>query len=330
MGGPLLSVEGLSVVFHSPIGDVHALRGITFDVERGETFGLVGESGCGKTVTGRSILRILPHPGEITRGRINFEGLELLEIGERQMQAIRGRKISMIFQDPSAALNPVFTIGQQLMEVMQQHHTQPKAALRRLAAQYLASCELPNPKDCIDAYPHQLSGGMQQRAMIAMALSSQPDLLIADEPTTALDVTIQAQILDLLVKIKEEQGISVILITHNMGVVAETCQYVSVLYAGRIAEQGSVSDIFHNAKHPYTQGLLLTLPRPGSRGHDLMVIPGSVPSGVDPLPGCAFAARCEYAMDLCREEQPALTHLSQDHYAACHRYGDQAGGGENG
>lgn len=330
MDAPLLSIQDLRVVFHSPIGDIHALRGISFKVERGETFGLVGESGCGKTVTGRSILRILPHPGEITHGRILFDGLELLEASERQMQAIRGRKISMVFQDPAAALNPVFTIGKQLMEVMQQHHSRPKAALRRLAVGYLADCELPNPQDCIDAYPHQLSGGMQQRAMVAMALSSQPDLLIADEPTTALDVTIQAQILDLLVKIKEERGISVILITHNMGVVAETCQYVAVLYAGRIAEQGSVEDIFHHPKHPYTHGLLQTLPQRGSRGRKLLVIPGSVPSGIDPLPGCAFAERCAQVMDHCRLDQPPLAYLDEDHFAACYLYSDEAAGGDDG
>ncbi len=330
MGTPLLLVQDLMVVFHSPIGDVQALRGISFKVERGETFGLVGESGCGKTVTGRSILRILPHSGRITHGRILFDGLELLEAGERQMQRIRGRRISLVFQDPAAALNPVFTIGQQLMEVMQQHHAGTKAALRRLAVEYLANCELPNPEDCINAYPHQLSGGMQQRAMIAMALSSQPDLLIADEPTTALDVTIQAQILDLLVKIKEEQQISVILITHNMGVVAETCQYVAVLYAGRIAEQGSVDDIFHNPKHPYTRGLLQTLPQTGTRGHELMVIPGSVPSGIDPLPGCAFAERCGRVMDLCRVDQPPPVRLGEDHFAACYLYSDGVAGGEDG
>ena len=327
MPEPLLSVEDLKVVFHTPIGDINALRGISFAVEPGETFGLVGESGCGKTVTGRSILRIIPHPGEIISGTITFDGKNLLKLSEREMQQIRGGRIAMIFQDPAAALNPVFTIGQQLMEVMQQHYNESKSKLFDLAIDLLSQCELPNPEDFIQAYPHQFSGGMQQRAMIAMALSSKPDLLIADEPTTALDVTIQAQILDLLVKIKEEQNISIILITHNMGVVADTCQFIAVLYAGRIAERGSVRDIFHDPKHPYTQGLLQSLPHPGTRGHNLKVIPGSVPDGIDPVPGCAFASRCEFVMDVCWQAQPALLEHGEDRYVACYLYSEAVEGG---
>jgi peptide/nickel transport system ATP-binding protein len=320
---PILTIDDLKVVFHTPLGKVHALRGISFTVERGQTFGLVGESGCGKTVTGLSILSLVPPPGKIISGRIIFDGEDLRQKSEHQMRNIRGRRIAMIFQDPAAALNPVFTIGHQLMEVMRHHNLAKSEELHRRSLQMLSDVELPQPKELLNSYPHHLSGGMQQRVMIAMALSSNPDLLIADEPTTALDVTIQAQILELLAKLKQERNISIILITHNMGIVAETCQKVAILYAGRIVEQAEVHDIFQHPYHPYTQGLLSALPSPGSRGNDLKDIPGTVPSGLNPISGCAFASRCEYVMDICWKEHPSFIHHNEEHRTACYLYSNQ-------
>lgn len=317
MNQPLLSVEDLYVRFRTPLGDVHAIRGISFSIERGQIMGLVGETGCGKSMTGRSILRLVPQPGEITGGRILFEGQDLMPLSEDEMHKIRGERIAMIYQDPAAALNPVFSIGQQIFMVMEQHQANSDVDTRQRVIQLLEDVGLPEPMTLYNAYPHELSGGMQQRAMIAMALSSDPSLLIADEPTTALDVTIQAQILDLLITLQRARGISILLITHNLGIVAETCQRVVVLYAGRIAEQGDVGDIFHRPHHPYTKGLLAALPNPGSRGNALNVIPGRVPSGLDLPPGCTFAPRCEYVMDHCSQRQPGLFTVSPNHEAAC-------------
>ena len=303
MGNPILVVDDLRVEFATPLGTVRALRGLSFSVEHEEIFGLVGESGCGKTMTGRSILRMLPTAGEITDGKINFDGRDITRVEEKEMREIRGRRIAMIFQDPSASLNPVFTIGQQIMEVIRQHRPVEKSDLRRYAIEILNDVELPDPKAALDAYPHQLSGGMQQRAMIALALSSNPDLLIADEPTTALDVTIQAQILDLLRRIKAQRELSIILITHNLGVVADICHRVAIVYAGRVVETGPVEQIFRHPKHPYTLGLLASVPRLGTRGSQLQGLPGTVPRGSERIIGCAFAPRCAQVMEVCREKK---------------------------
>jgi oligopeptide/dipeptide ABC transporter ATP-binding protein len=321
MNQPLLQIENLQVVFRTPFGLSHALRGVSVEIQAGQIFGIVGESGCGKSMTARAILGIVPHPGKVVKGRILFEGQNLREFSEREMQKIRGRRIAMIFQNPKQALNPVFTIGQQLLDVMKHHQIAAnKKALYEHVLQLLGDVGLPQTDRILNAYPHRLSGGQQQRVMIAMALSTEPDLLIADEPTTALDVTIQAQILDLLVKLQQERGVTIMLITHDMGVVAKICQHVAVLYAGRVVEQGPVREIFKKTKHPYTQGLLTTLPHPGSRGHDLNVIAGSVPSGFTPITGCAFASRCQHLMDVCQQQFPPWYEFENNHQAACFLY----------
>jgi peptide/nickel transport system ATP-binding protein len=293
------------------------LSGISFDVHTHEIFGLVGETGCGKTVTGLSILQLLPKSARITHGSILFYGADLLKAPAKELEALRGSDIAMIFQDPSSSLNPVFTIGSQMERVLRQHkHMTAKEAKAR-AAEMLDKVGLPDVQRMLAAYPHQLSGGQQQRVMIAMALSCNPRLLIADEPTTALDVTIQAQILRLLRNLQEQFDFSVILITHNLGVVAQTCDRLAVLYAGRVAEIGSTVDIFNNPQHPYTRGLMNAIPRPGSRGKKMAAIPGTVPSNPGVVVGCPFAPRCEHVFDRCKTETPTLFDISAGHQAAC-------------
>ncbi len=316
MGQPLLQIKDLRMVFHTPVGKLKALRGISLTVDRGQIFGIVGESGCGKTMMARAILGIVPHPGEVTEGNILYYGEDLLRLNQHEIRKFRGKHIAMIFQNPQAALNPLFTIGEQISAVMKQNRG--KADIDKIIG-LIRDTGLPNPEKILKSYPHRLSGGMQQRAMIAMALSSEPELLIADEPTTALDVTIQAQILELLTKLKEEKGLTILFVTHNMGVVAETCDSVAVFYAGKVVEQGTVRDIFHNPKHPYTQGLLATLPHPGSRGKDLATIPGVVPSGFTDIPGCPFATRCRYVMEICREQQPPWTEFKNGSIGFSHK-----------
>ncbi len=320
MSEPLLSVRDLYVHFPTYAGVVHALNGVSFDLYPGEIFGLVGETGCGKSVTGLSILRLVPPPGEIVGGQILFRGQDLLTLPSAQMRALRGAKIAMIFQDPAAALNPVFSIGEQMEIVIRRHRRMGRDAARRQAVEVLRAVGMPEPERILSAYPHELSGGMQQRVMIALALSCGAEVLIADEPTTALDVTIQAQILDLLVDLKRERGISVLLITHNLGVVAETCDRVAVLYAGSVVEMAPTSELFQAMKHPYTQGLLAAIPRPDRRGRSLLSIPGSVPNGLQLPTGCLFHPRCSFAWDRCREERPTLLSVGEDHQVACHLY----------
>lgn len=313
----LLSVSDLHVEFKTSRGVLKALNGISFNVKRGEVFGLVGETGCGKTVTGLSILRLLPRSAIITNGVIDFDGTNLLDLPVSEMEQVRGGKIAMIFQDPSSSLNPVFTIGSQIMRVIRQHTELNAKQARARAGETLAAVGLPDVARVMSSYPHQLSGGQQQRVMIAMALSCRPQLLIADEPTTALDVTIQAQILKLLRDLQKQFDISVILITHNLGVVAQTCDRLAVLYAGRVAELGSTKDIFINPRHPYTRGLMNAIPKPGSRGKKMAAIPGTVPSNPGALAGCPFAPRCEFVFERCQAESPALLNVSHEHLASC-------------
>ncbi len=313
----LLSVQDLHLEFKASRGILNALNGIEFDVRRGEFFGLVGETGCGKTVTGLSVLRLLPRSAKITKGEIRFEESNLLNLSSTEMQETRGGKIAMIFQDPSSSLNPVFTVGSQMLRVIRQHLKLDAKRARAQAEEMLAAVGLPDEKRVMNSYPHQLSGGQQQRVMIAMALSCKPRLLIADEPTTALDVTIQAQILRLLRDLQDQFDFSMILITHNLGVVAQTCERLAVLYAGRVAESGTTRDIFTNPQHPYTRGLMNAIPKPGSRGKSMPAIAGSVPSNPGALTGCPFAPRCEFAFDRCRAELPKMFEVSDGHLAAC-------------
>jgi peptide/nickel transport system ATP-binding protein len=308
------------VSFPTPQGELHAVRGISFDVRKGQVFGVVGESGCGKTATGRALVRLVPPPGRIVEGCILYHGENLLAKSEAAMRGLRGRRIAMVFQDPSAALNPVFTIGQQLLGIMHRHGIATGHAARKRAVDLLSNLGLPSPADMLDRYPHQLSGGMQQRVMLSMALAADPEIIIADEATTALDVTIQAQIVELLLRLRDERGLTIIFITHDLGLVAEICDYVAVLYMGRIVEEGDTDSIFHDTRHPYTRGLLAALPNDKTWGKPLNVIPGSVPTATKAINGCSFAPRCPAVMERCRTIDPATASFSAQHSAACHLY----------
>lgn len=314
----ILQVKDLQVSFSTYGGEVKAVRGVTFDLHKGETLAIVGESGCGKSVTSQSIMRLIPEPpGRIAGGEILFNGKDLIQLKESELRKIRGANISMIFQDPMTALNPTLTIGEQIMEGILQHEKLSRQQARKVAVEMLNLVGIPNPEERLKQYPHQFSGGMRQRIVIAMALICRPEVLIADEPTTALDVTIQAQILELFREIQKKTGVSIILITHDLGVVAQVADRIAVMYAGKIVELGSRREIFYQPKHPYTQGLLKSVPRLDIEKAELVPIPGSPPDLFSPPVGCAFAARCPYAMEVCDRVYPASTFLSQQHHVDC-------------
>jgi len=319
---PLLEVEGLRTWFYTRDGVVRAVDGVSFAVYPGETLAIVGESGCGKSVTSLSVMRLVASPpGRIIAGRIAFGGRDLLALTEEEMRRVRGNEISMIFQEPMTSLNPVFTVGHQIAETLAVHRGLTRAAAAARAVEMLRLVNIPEPGRRVTQYPHQLSGGMRQRVMIAMALACNPRLLIADEPTTALDVTIQAQILDLMASLKAQTGAAIVLITHDLGVVAEMAQRVVVMYAGRKIEEAPVAALFARPRHPYTRGLLASIPRLGEAGlaprKRLAEIAGVVPSLREEIPGCVFAPRCPHATDRCRNEYPPLERKNEDHLVAC-------------
>ena len=314
----LLEVSDLHVAFPSKREAVRAVDGVSFRVFQGETFGLVGESGCGKSQTLRSILGLLKQPGRITGGEIRYKGADIAKMSQRELQKIRGKEISMIFQEPMTALNPVLRIRSQMYEAFEGEKLS-KEEKRRRAIELLKLVGIPSPETRLDEYPHQFSGGMRQRAMIAIALGARPKLLLADEPTTALDVTIQDQIMKLLNQLKQELGMSIILVTHDLGVIAQMCDRVAVMYAGQIVEMTDTVTLFSRPRHPYTYGLMGSLPNEETAGTTLEAIKGSPPNLAHLPEGCPFSPRCKYACDLCRRERPALTEVEPGHLARCHR-----------
>lgn len=314
----ILEVKDLHVTFSTYGGTVKAVRGVDFHLNKGETLAIVGESGCGKSVTSNAIMRLIPDPpGKISKGKITFNGIDLTNLTEKEMRSIRGVDISMIFQDPMTALNPTLTIGSQLMEGLKQHQDISNDAAKRKALEMMDLVGIPNPEERLKQYPHQFSGGMRQRIVIAMALICEPELLIADEPTTALDVTIQAQILELFEKIQDVTGVSIILITHDLGVVAKIADRIVVMYAGKIIEVGTKREIFYNPEHPYTKGLLNSVPRLDLQGEKLTPIEGTPPDLFSPPVGCPFTARCPFAMEVCDKVYPENTKLSETHIVDC-------------
>jgi oligopeptide/dipeptide ABC transporter ATP-binding protein len=320
----ILEIKGLKTYFYTESGIVRAVDGVDLNVKRGEVLGLVGESGCGKSVTSLSIMRLVGQPGRIVEGKIIFEDQNILDLPESKMVDIRGNQISMIFQQPQSCLNPVFRVGDQLSEVLLIHEDVSKEEAEKRAVELLAMVGIPEPESRASSYPHEMSGGMAQRVMIAMALACLPQLLIADEPTTALDVTIQAQILDLMRNLKSQTDTAIILITHDLGVVAEMCDRVNVMYAGRIVEEAEVTELFQSPKHPYTQALIGSTPVLGQTAKELTTIPGSVPNLIDLPPGCKFAPRCqvrvENNLERCIDEEPKLKTVAPNHLARCWLY----------
>jgi oligopeptide transport system ATP-binding protein len=318
-GDSILQVNDLQISFSTYAGEVQAVRGVSFDLRRGETLAIVGESGSGKTVTAKSLLRLLPEANtRIKGGEAIFEGEDILKLSEQRMQKIRGEKIAMVFQDPMTSLDPTMKIGPQITESLKKHLGLSGQKARERAVELLTLVGIPNPGERVKQYPHQFSGGMRQRVVIAIALACDPQILIADEPTTALDVTIQAQILELLRELQQNLGMSVILITHDLGVVAHTAHRVAVMYAGKVVETGTLREIFYDPQMPYTWGLLSSIPLPtADRSQELIPIPGSPPDMADPPKGCPFTPRCPYAMRICAEEMPGYTTFSAEHKAAC-------------
>jgi peptide/nickel transport system ATP-binding protein len=316
----LLEIRGLKTHFATEDGMVHAVDGVDLTIDRGETLGVVGESGCGKTVTALSVLKLIATPpGRIVAGQILWQGRDLVPLSPEEMRSIRSKEIGIIFQEPMTSLNPVYTVGAQIAETVREHEGLGRRAALDKAVEMLRLVHIPNPQRRVHDYPHQFSGGMRQRVMIAMALSCNPKLLIADEPTTALDVTIQAQILELIAEMKERFGMAVMLITHAMGVVAETAQRVAVMYAGKVVEEAPVAELFSRPRHPYTRGLIRSIPRIDRAGRKerLAAIAGIVPSLLEPAEGCRFAARCEFAMPVCTAATPPLRRVATDHEVAC-------------
>jgi oligopeptide/dipeptide ABC transporter ATP-binding protein len=328
-GGRLLDVRGLRTSFHTRDGIVRAVDGIDFHVDRGEIVGLVGESGCGKSVTSLSIMRLVAAPGRVEAGEVVFDGTDLLKIRSDEMRRIRGNRISMIFQQPQSSLNPVWTVGRQIGEVLELHRNMTRKTASGRVIELLRLVGIPDPERRVKAYPHELSGGMAQRVMIAMALACEPELLIADEPTTALDVTIQAQILDLMRSLRDETGTAIILITHDLGVVAEMCDRVAVMYAGEIVEQTDTVSLFRDPLHPYTRGLIASIPVVGTVVDQLAVIPGNVPNLIDLPDGCRFAPRCltrvERNVELAGDVHPTLLPMRPGHDVRCWLYHDAEG-----
>ncbi len=316
---PILKINDLKVYFDTDEGLVKSVDGVSLQIMKGTTLGLVGESGCGKSVTCLSIPRLIPSPpGIIAGGNVIYKGQDLLALPEKDMEAIRGNDISMIFQEPMTSLNPVFTIGDQIKEAIMLHQNKTSAEAIELTVSILNKVGIPSPEIRINEYPHQMSGGMKQRVMIAMALSCNPEILIADEPTTALDVTIQAQILALMQSLQDDLGMSILLVSHDLGVVANIASYVAIMYASKIAEYGSVEDIYDNPRHPYTLGLFTSIPVTGQKKESLYVIPGNVPNPLAFPDGCKFWPRCAFSEDICRVNEPLLESVSQGHTVACH------------
>lgn len=314
----LLKITDLKTYFYTYEGVVKAVNGVNLEIKKGQTLGLVGESGCGKSVTALSIMRLIPDPpGKIVEGKILFEGIDLAKLSEKEMRKVRGKKISMIFQEPMTSLDPMFTIGHGIIEVLKLHQGIEKDLARKKAIEILRTVGFSDPEERIDVYPHELSGGMRQRAMIAMALACNPSLLIADEPTTALDVTIQAQILKLINDLKEQFNTSVLLITHDLGVIAESCDNVALMYAGYIVEKASVNTFFRNPLHPYAKGLMRSIPRLDIDRKKLDIINGSVPNLFQIPSGCPFHPRCEYCFNKCKKTLPKLNEIEPDHHVRC-------------
>ena len=319
MSEPVLSVEDLTVRFHLKRGTLTAVDGISFNVKKGENFGLVGESGSGKSVTARAIMRLIPSPpGHISAERVNLDGQNIYELSNDEVRSIRGRKIAMVFQEPMSALNPVYTVGSQIGDVLRTNLGMNKAEARERSIELLDLVGIPSARGRVDNYVHEFSGGMRQRVMLAMALSCDPTFLIADEPTTALDVTIQATILELITSMTDRFDMSLLFITHNLGVVAHACDRIGVMYASHLVEMGDKREIFRNPMHPYTVGLLNSIPRMDKQTRYLTPIKGSVCNMMDPPQGCKFHPRCEHAMDICRREIPKFREVAAGHYSACH------------
>ena len=324
MAKTLVEFKNVKTDFHTEAGVVKAVNDVSFKIKEGETVCVVGESGCGKSVTSMSLMRLIQAPiGKIEGGEIFYKGKDILKLTDEEMRKIRGNEIAMIFQEPMSSLNPVFTVGSQIMEAIMLHQQCDKKVARERAIEMIKLVGIPRADEIVDAYPHELSGGMRQRIMIAMALSCNPNVLIADEPTTALDVTIQAQILDLMRKIKKELNTAILLITHDLGVVAEMADYVVVMYAGKVIEEGPVLDIFKNPTHPYTKGLLKSKPVLGSGEERLYSIPGQVPNPIGMKDSCYFNDRCEYCMEKCKSEIPHLRKISENHKVACWLHNDE-------